>query len=112
MKNKKLPNIISLAILTLITSVVWIFFNVYRVFTTKTEPKVSREILQPLSPKLNSEIISEIENRVFIEQNQIPETPVEQVVPIPTETEEPVSTPEATASATPEATVSAEIEND
>lgn len=73
MKKEKTPNIVSLAILTLITSIIWIFFSLYRVFTDKSDIKVSQEILEPLSPSLNEEIISEIENRVFIEQNQIPD---------------------------------------
>jgi len=73
MKKEKTPNIVSLAILTLITSVLWIFFSLYRVFTEKTDVKVSTEILEPLSPNLNEKIISEIENKVFIEQNQIPD---------------------------------------
>ena len=73
MKKEKLPYIISLAILTLITSVLWIFFNLYRVFTNKPDYKVSEEILAPFSATLDQKIISEIENRVFIEQNQIPD---------------------------------------
>lgn len=73
MKKEKTPNIVSLAILTLITSIIWIFFSLYRVFTEKTDVKVPEEILRPLSPSLNEKIISEIENKVFIEQNQIPD---------------------------------------
>lgn len=76
MKKTKVPSIISLAILTLITSIFWIFFSLYRVFTDKSEPKVFKEILESFSPSLNEEVISEIENRVFIEQNQIPENMV------------------------------------
>ena len=73
MKKEKIPNIVTLAILTLITSILWIFFSLYRVFTEKSEIKVSQEILEPLSPTLNEIAISEIEKGVFIEQNQIPD---------------------------------------
>jgi hypothetical protein len=73
MKKEKTPNIVSLAILTLITSILWIFFSLYRVFTEKSDIKVPEEILEPLTPSLNETIISEIENKVFIEQNQIPD---------------------------------------
>ena len=92
MKKEKQPKIISLAILTLITSVLWIFFSLYRVFTEKTELKVPEEILTPLSPNLNEKIISEIENRVFIEENQIPDSVIKQV--FETEIAEPASSPE------------------
>lgn len=73
MKKEKTPTIISLAILTLITSFLWVFFSLYRVFIKKSDIKVSEEILEPLSPKLDSTIISEIEKRIFIEQNQVPD---------------------------------------
>jgi|EPASupsiteSAE347_1022098.scaffolds.fasta_scaffold00079_25 hypothetical protein len=74
MKKEKTPNIVSLAILTLITSILWIFFSLYRVFIEKSDTNVPQEILEPLSPILDETIISEIEKKVFIEQNQIPDT--------------------------------------
>ena len=74
MKKEKTPNIVSLAILTLITSILWIFFSLYRVFIEKSDTNVSQEILEPLSPTLDETVISEIEKKVFIEQNQIPDT--------------------------------------
>jgi len=74
MKKEKTPNIVSLAILTLITSILWIFFSLYRVFIEKSDTNVPQEILEPLSPTLDEAIISEIEKKVFIEQNQIPDT--------------------------------------
>jgi len=101
MKKNKIPSIISLAILTLITSILWIFFSLYRVFTVKTELKISKEALLPFTPSLDQKIISEIENRVFIEQNQIPEKNTENVTDTNTNTEtktEPTET-EASSSA-------------
>jgi len=77
MKKEKTPAIVSLAIFTLITSIVWIFFSLYRVFSKKTDVKVSENIIEPFSPDLNEKTISEIENKVFIDQNQIPDIVVE-----------------------------------
>jgi hypothetical protein len=76
MKKEKTPAIVSLAILTLITSIVWIFFSLYRVFSKKTDVKVPENIVEPFSPELNEKIISEIENKVFIDQNQLPDIKV------------------------------------
>lgn len=94
MKKEKIPHIISLAILTLITSVLWIFFSLYRVFTSKPNYKVSEEILTPFSATLDEKIILEIENRVFIEQNQIPDNIVKKETII-SETENPSPSPES-----------------
>lgn len=109
MKKEKTPNIVSLAILTLITSILWIFFSLYRVFTEKSDIKVSQEILKPLSPNLNEKIISEIENRVFIEQNQLPESFIKKEttvsdIEVPSPSPEPEQLIEQTNTETPVAT--------
>ena len=116
MKKEKTPKIVSLAILTLITSVLSIFFSLYRLFTEKSDIKVSAEIIEPLSPNLNEKVISEIENRVFIEQNQIPDNIITKE-PVPNETEKQSPSPEPTgqqleqgeAEPEPTATTSAEV---
>lgn len=68
-------------------------FSLYRVFIEKSDIKVSAEILEPLSPNLNEKVISEIEKRVFIEQNQIPDNIIAKK-PIPNETEKQSPSPE------------------
>jgi hypothetical protein len=65
MKNKKLPSFVILMILTLITTVFWISFSVYRVFTEKESPVVPEEISQPLDPKLDTGIIEGIKSRIY-----------------------------------------------
>lgn len=80
MKKEKTPFIVSLAILTLVTSIVWIFFSLYRVFAKKSDIKVPDTILDSFSPDLDEKIISEIENKVFIDQNQIPDIIVQENV--------------------------------
>lgn len=65
MKKTKLPKIITLIILTSITIVFWVFFNIYSTVTKKTITAVPEEILLPINPKLDSEIINQIEERVY-----------------------------------------------
>lgn len=70
MKKTKLPGAVTLAILTLITVIFWVFFSVFRVLTTKSSPKIPGEILEPISPNLKSEIVKQMETRIYFEKNQ------------------------------------------
>jgi hypothetical protein len=65
MKNTKLPSVIVLLILTSITIVFWVFFNIYYVVSKKTPTTVSEEILTPLNPKLDTEVINQMEKRIY-----------------------------------------------
>lgn len=79
MNNKKPPRILSLAILTVITVFAWIGFDVYRALMTKPAPEVPSEILSPISPQLDIELLSSLEQRVF----EVPKTGI-QSTPVPT----------------------------
>ena len=74
MKKNKLPSLVAILILTLITSVMWISFSVYRALTTETPLKISKTILEPLNPSLDEETIGQIESKIFLNESQIPET--------------------------------------
>ncbi len=65
MKNKKLPSIVSLMILTAITSVFWIMFSVYRSFTSEPEPVVPDEVINQLSPRLDTQTIDLMQNKIY-----------------------------------------------
>lgn len=65
MKNNKLPNIVILLILTLITTLFWISFNVYRVFTTKPDAVVPQEISLPIDPKLDTNTLDMIKSKSY-----------------------------------------------
>jgi len=73
MKKNKLPGIVTILILTLITAFMWISFNVYRAFTIQPETKVPEEILKPLSPTLDTDTLGKIGNRPLLDDSQIPE---------------------------------------
>lgn len=65
--NNKLPNIIVLLILTLITTVFWISFNVYRVFTALPDTVVPTQISLPIDPKLDTNTLELIKNKSYPE---------------------------------------------
>ena len=65
MKKTKLPSIIVLMILSLITVLFWISASVYRVFTTKEDPKISTEIIQDLNPTIDRVTLNQVEGRIY-----------------------------------------------
>lgn len=84
-----MPAIVTTLILTAITSVFWIIFNVYRSFSEKPKNEVPAEVLEPLNPNLDTQTIENIKARFYLES--IPEP----VITTPSETE---STPVPQAS--------------
>ncbi|HCR35532.1 hypothetical protein A2130_02715 [Candidatus Woesebacteria bacterium GWC2_33_12] len=65
MKKNKLPNIIILMILSLITVLFWISATVYYAFTAKPTPNVPTEILQDLNPRLDNVTLDQIETKTY-----------------------------------------------
>lgn len=76
MQKNKLPNIVSILILTLITVVMWVSFNIYRAVTEKPAPAVPKTISDSISPKLDTDTINKIESSVFMDSSQIPQNVV------------------------------------
>jgi hypothetical protein len=72
--NNKLPGIVSLSIFSAIVVIFWIFFGVYRAITAKPTPQVSAQIIEPITPTLDSNAIKNLGERVYIDQSQIPQT--------------------------------------
>jgi hypothetical protein len=64
MKNTKLPAIITLMIMTLITTIFWISFNIYRVFKQEADPVVPEEVILQIDPKLDNTTIELIKNKI------------------------------------------------
>jgi hypothetical protein len=97
----KAPKLVTIAILTLITIVFGVGFEVYRTFTTKPAPVVPPAIIEPVDPTLDAATLNKLQQRIYFEANQINEaTPTQSPAPAP----EVTPTPEASASALPEAT--------
>jgi len=108
MNKQKPPRILTLAILTVVTVAVWIGFDVYRALTTKPAPPVPPEILAPIDPQLNINVLSTIVNRVYVEPKegttQIVESLSEGVISTPVPTPVPTASPIATSTPSPTAT--------
>jgi hypothetical protein len=106
MRNKsKLPIPITILLLTLITAVSWILFGVIRIFTKEPKPVVPQEILLPLTPTLDRQVLQALQQRLQLTDEEIGETAI-----VITATPTPEATPVATPSGTPasEATPAAE----
>jgi hypothetical protein len=105
MKKNKLPNPISILILTLLTAVVWVSLNIYRAVTTKPAPSVPQTVSEALNPTLNQDTINKVESATFLNDSQIPQITAGAASGAPTAT--PVSLPTALPSASPSAIPSA-----
>ncbi|HKB88184.1 MAG TPA: hypothetical protein VKC53_00900 [Patescibacteria group bacterium] len=101
MNKTKLPSLIPILILTLVTVVMWVSFDVYRAFNKPVETKIPVTVSEPLTPSLDKDAIKQIESRNYLDDSQIPENIISSS-PIPS-TNLPSPTPTATieASATP-----------
>lgn len=77
MKKTKLPSIVSILILTLITVIVWVTFDVYRLFNKADNPVVPESVSLPLVPLLDTETINKFQTRIFLDQSQIPDQIIE-----------------------------------
>ena len=105
MKKDKLPSLITIMILTLITSVLWVSFSTYRAFTAKPSESVPKEISDPITLTLDQNVINKIESGIFFDSSQIPENvavstsspapalPTRIPIPSPTPTSEATSSP-------------------
>ena len=117
MKRPKPPSLVTIIILTTITVVFWVFFSVYRAFTTQPSPTVPPEITEPFNPDLDQDALDKIEGRTFFSEGQIPIITI--LTPTPSAlpsgeletliTATPTATPTATSSPTPTSTPSGEL---
>ena len=71
MKRKYVSrDILILSLCTLITVLVWIGFDVYRILTKEEEPYVPTSQLIPLNPKVDQEIIDQIAQESLWEKGE------------------------------------------
>lgn len=103
----KLPSLITILVLTVLTSIVWISLGVYRALTAEPSPSVPEEVSQPLTPTLDINTINDIKSKQFIDPNLIPTTVITISTPLPSQTPTATESPSASASATPTETSTA-----
>ncbi|MEK7112802.1 MAG: hypothetical protein AAB875_05755 [Patescibacteria group bacterium] len=89
MKKSKTPKLVTLAILTAIVTAFWVFFSVYRVFTNEPPLNVPAEILEPISPTLDSDVIDKIQGRIFFSEGEIGITQIQSPTATGSETPSP-----------------------
>ena len=106
MRKRKPPNLVIIAILTTITVVFWVFFSIYRVFTDEPSYDVPAEILEPVSPTLDTSLIDKIESRIFFREGEVV-TQIQIASPTATPTATPEASPTATPTVTPTPTATA-----
>jgi len=56
-------NVLFLALLSLLTAVIWIGYEVYHAYTETTVPQVISKLIQPLSPTLDQEVFQAIKEK-------------------------------------------------
>ncbi len=104
MKNKrKIPAIVKSSFFTMVTVIVWITFEVVKIFMTKPPPSVSAEILSPIDPALDETTLNKLQQRVYISENEIGNIKIATATAQPTSTNQPAS---ASASVAQSATAS------
>jgi hypothetical protein len=108
MKNNKLPSLVSILILTLLTAITWVSFSIYRALTVSAPPGVPQSVSQPLTPTLDQDSINKIKSSIFLNDAQIPqnivgETPLPSPILLatPTASPSPTASPTASPSASP-----------
>lgn len=82
MKEPRPPKFVTTAIMTTITIIFWVFYSVYIVLTTEPENTVETEVLAPIEPQLNVEVLNSLDDRLYFNDNEI----VGFTVPTPTQT--------------------------
>ena len=107
-KQIKAPAIVTIAVLTVITVVFWIGFETFRLVTKKPEAPVPPEIIAPLNPTLDANVITKLQQRVYLKEEEIGNIIITKV------SEEPASSPEpqegGSSTSTPAATAAGQID--
>lgn len=62
---------LTVSIMTLLTSIAWVGFEVYRALTKTQAANVTKEQLAPLDPKLNSELGARLEKRINFSREEL-----------------------------------------
>lgn len=114
MKNIKAPKIVTIGVLTLITVVFWVGFEIFRTFTKQPDSPVPPNIINPLNPTLDQTALSKLQQRMYLEEGQIGQTVAQSPTPTPQPTVAPTEAPSPSPSgstlpsASPEETLTPE----
>jgi len=59
MKGRR-PGVVTLAVLTALTSLLWVFFSVFRALTEEADQQLPTEVLEPLDASLDLETLNKV----------------------------------------------------
>ena len=103
MPKTKPPRIVTILIVSTITIVFWVAIDVYRALAIKPADPVPGEIIAPIDPNLDETALRSLEQRVYIEEDQIQTLPEQSTAPQVTPSPSPTATvsPDASFEPTP-----------
>jgi hypothetical protein len=58
-------------LISLVSAVIWIGFDLYRAYSQTSVPKVLQQQLRPLNPSINIEQLSQLEKRIRLSESQL-----------------------------------------
>jgi hypothetical protein len=99
MKKTKLPSFVTVLILTLITVIMWVSFEVYRLFVKPVTPSVPESVSAPLTPTLDQATIDQVKTHLFLNDSEIPDVVIGAFTPLEG-TPQPSPTPESSTEET------------
>lgn len=70
MRKPPTPTIVTLAVFTTVTVVLWIFVSVYNILIKKAPVDVPDSLLEPMDEVLDTQTLQKIKERIFIEEGQ------------------------------------------
>jgi len=74
---KKTPTLVALSVLTTLTILSWVAFELYRAFSLEPPQEVREELLAPINPSLDRGLLDELQRRRGISESELLEDVVE-----------------------------------
>jgi hypothetical protein len=71
MRKPKAPRLVTVAILTTVTVIFWVFLGVYEILTSKTPVAVPPELLTKIDPQLDIETLESIPQRMYFLEEDV-----------------------------------------
>jgi hypothetical protein len=75
MYKPKPPRLVTIAVITTITVIFWVFFGLYQILTKKADVDVPQVLLEEINPTLDTTALNQIQNRLFFEEGQVEPIP-------------------------------------
>lgn len=72
-KVKKIKRLVSLGIITLITALIWVALDSYHQLVKQEQMRKVGDLIEPLDPNLNTEVLGQIETRKKYQLDEVEE---------------------------------------